>query len=163
MNTEYIKTLDSGVQLEIRSMQWEDIEQVYQLEKKIFISPWSRALFEAELLQQHSYNLVAANENTIVAYTIIWLFVDELHIANLAVKDTWRGCGIATWMMNVIFHIAHENQIKIMHLEVRKSNEPAIKLYKNFGFEIVGCRKNYYEKEKEDAILMSTYINNTVI
>jgi len=163
MNTEYVKTLNSGIQIKIRPMLWEDIEQVYQLEKRIFAAPWSRASFEAELLNRYSYSLVVTNENVVVGYAVIWIFVDELHIANLAVKENWRGCGIASWLMNIIFSIAHENQIKIMHLEVRKSNEAAINLYKKFGFEIVGCRKNYYEKEKEDAILMSTCINDTVI
>jgi len=163
MNTEYLKTLDSGVQIKIHPMQWDDIEQVYQLEKRIFIAPWSRASFEAELLNRYSYNLVATNEHVVIGYAIIWMFVDELHIANLAGKDSWRGCGIATWIMNIIFNIAQEHQIKIMHLEVRKSNEAAINLYKKFGFEIVGYRKNYYEKEKEDAILMSTCMNDTVL
>ncbi len=155
MNSEYYKTFDSGIFLKMRPMQREDIDQIYHLEKLIFPSPWSHSSFEAELLHDYSRCLVVSNENTIIAYTVFWIIEDEIHIANLAVRESYRGFGIATWIMDIIFTIANANNIKIMHLEVRKSNTNAICLYQKFGFNIVGIRKNYYETEKEDAILMS--------
>jgi len=155
MNLEYCKTLDSGITLKMRPMRREDIEQVYQLERTIFPSPWSRSSFEAELLHDYSICLIISNDNTVVAYTVFWIIEDEIHIANLAVKETFRKVGIASWIIDIIFSIAEVNNTNVMHLEVRKSNIKAINLYQKFGFKIVGIRKNYYETEKEDAILMS--------
>ncbi|MBN2412908.1 ribosomal protein S18-alanine N-acetyltransferase [candidate division KSB1 bacterium] len=159
INSEYDITLDSGLLLHMRPMQSEDIDHIYELEKAIFPSPWSRSSFEAELLHDYSKCLVVCNENTRIAYTVFWIIEDELHIANLAVRESYRGLGIASWIMDIIFTIAHDYNIKIMHLEVRKSNFKAINLYQKYGFEIAGIRKNYYESENEDAILMSFYFN----
>ena len=155
MNLEYYKTLDSGIFLKMRPMQREDIDQIYHLEKLIFPSPWSHSSFQAELLHDYSRCLIVCNDNTIIAYAVFWIIEDEIHIANLAVSESYRGCGIASWVMDIIFILAHNNNINKMHLEVRKSNTKAIHLYQKFGFKIVGIRKNYYESEKEDAILMS--------
>jgi len=160
INLEYNKALKSGILLKMRSMRREDIDQIYLMEKMIFPSPWSHSSFEAELLHDYSKCLIVSHEKTIIAYTVFWIIEDEIHIANLAVSETYRGCGIASWIMDIIFNIAHDNNIKLMHLEVRKKNTKAINLYEKFGFKIVGIRKNYYETEKEDAILMSFNLNS---
>ncbi len=159
MYSEYDKTLDSGLLLHMRPMQKEDIDHIYELEKSIFPSPWSCSSFEAELLHDYSRCLVVCNQNSRIAYTVFWIIADELHIANLAVRESYRGLGIASWIMDMIFATAHDYHIKVIHLEVRKSNFKAIHLYQKYGFKITGVRKNYYESEKEDAILMSYYFN----
>lgn len=155
----YTKQFSKNLTLHLRRMVANDIERISELEAGIFASPWSSDSFYAELLHQYSICLVAETEDLfIVAYTINWFIEDELHIANLAVDPQYRQLGIASWILDTLMNIAESIQTRIVHLEVRKSNLQAIKLYEKYGFEIVGMRKNYYEKENEDALLMSLKI-----
>lgn len=141
----------------LRGMTIRDLDRVLQLEEKVFPSPWSREAFLNELLaNEFSQAWVAIDsQNKVVAYLIAWHIVDEIHIANIAVDPHVRRQGLAEWMMKVLLDEAKERDISIAHLEVRVTNEAAIRLYKKLGFEIVGRRKNYYKEEQEDAILMS--------
>jgi ribosomal-protein-alanine N-acetyltransferase len=150
----------NGHSLNLRPMRLEDLDQVVILEKELFKSPWSRKSFENEMLKnKHSIPLVIEDAGTIVAYAVLWFVLDEMHIANIAVHPLFQRRGIASWMMQVFIMKAEGDKITQMQLEVRKSNVPAIRLYEKCGFGIVGVRKNYYEAEHEDAILMIRLIN----
>lgn len=136
----------------IREMQKEDLEQILKIEHDSFVEPWSQASFEAELEKHYALLLVAALSNEIIGYAVAWKIANELHIANLAVKAVYQRQGIATRFLNEM-----ENRmpkLEWMELEVRQSNLAAINLYEKMGFFKIGTRKNYYQKENEDAILM---------
>lgn len=77
---------------------------------------------------------------------------------NIVVKKDERNKGIGSSLLKEIIHIAKKLKAKTITLEVNENNEPAIKLYKKYGFEQVGLRKKYYNN-KEDAILMATSLN----
>jgi len=140
-------------------MVHEDVFTVYQLEQAIFPDPWSIHAFWMELQQdEFGVNLVATADKEIVAYTISRIFADELHLFNIAVKSEFRGLGLGKTILWLIIKIASQQNIKNFYLEVRKSNLAAIDLYKKFGFEIIGIRKQYYFHNQEDAILMSKII-----
>ncbi len=156
---EFFKQLNENVTLQVRQMQESDIDQVAELEKEIFPNPWSKVSFAAELLHKYSICLVVFDDERIIAYSVNWFIEDELHIANLAVSSDYRKMGIASWLMEIILSLSESISTRVIHLEVRKSNEQAINLYKKFGFKEVGLRKNYYEKEHEDALLMSLNLN----
>jgi [ribosomal protein S18]-alanine N-acetyltransferase len=140
---------------EFRPMLSSDIEQVHTLENEIFMSPWSRHSFEVEVQLPFSHSYIMQEGTTIVAYIVAWLVEDELHITNLAVHSSYRRRGIASWLLNYLIDIAMKSACKQINLEVRKSNEEAIRLYQRFGFQIIGIRKNYYTIEHEDALLMN--------
>lgn len=154
MTSSYVDPVTRNL-LRLRSMRPADLDQVCALEAMMFKTPWSRQSFEHEI-SQNSYSLpwVIAERDRIVAYSVAWLIVDEMHIGNLAVDPAYRKRGIASWLLQNIINKADRSAVRQITLEVRRSNTAAISLYKKFAFEIVGVRKNYYEAEHEDALLM---------
>lgn len=146
----------------LREMNNDDVDSVVQIEKMVFITPWSTDAFLAGFSQQYTKSYIIESDKIIIAYAVVWLVVDELHFANLAVEENFRNIGLAQWLINEILCIAKAKNCKIAHLEVRRSNTIAIALYKKFGFKITGVRKNYYSEQKEDAFLMSTMLINTI-
>jgi ribosomal-protein-alanine N-acetyltransferase len=90
----------------------------------------------------------------IVGYCCFWIVFGEVHIMNLAVHPDYRRKGIATRLVEVVTSISRHEMVQMVHLEVRKSNEFARKLYEKFGFRVIGVRPNYYTHPREDALLM---------
>lgn len=129
----------------IRLMRPEDLEQVMVIERSSFESPWTRNNFFDEFKNSDlSTQLVMEVDGQIIAFAIVWIIMDECHLANIAVHPDFRRRGVAEILLDKIIEIAREKKcIKIM-LEVRKSNEAAIELYTKYRFEKVGIRKNYY-------------------
>ncbi len=136
----------------IRRMKEADLEQIHQIEKVSFVQPWSLGSFRVELSKPYAILLVAEEKEQIIGYVIAWEAASELHIANIAVKVENQRQGIATSFMSELEKIVPD--CEWMGLEVRESNTAAIMLYKKLGFLQAGKRKNYYEFEQEDAILM---------
>ncbi|RME02114.1 MAG: ribosomal-protein-alanine N-acetyltransferase [Calditrichaeota bacterium] len=79
---------------------------------------------------------------------------DEVHIINLAVHPAFQRRGLATRLMMEVMSTARKRKAGRVFLEVRRSNDKAIGLYKKLGFRITGYRPNYYQDSNEDAILM---------
>jgi len=136
----------------IRRMESSDLDQVMEIEKTSFITPWSRHSFEEEIQKDQGFSWVAVFDDQVVGYIIGWYVVDEIHIGNLAVEKNWRRKGIA---QDLIGHcLDHQNQFTWAILEVRRSNVTAQELYNKLGFCAAGVRRNYYVQEREDAIVM---------
>ncbi len=91
----------------------------------------------------------------IVGYCCFWVVFGEVHIMNLAVHPDWRRKGIATRFVEETISISRKQAVQKIHLEVRRSNEPARRLYEKFGFEVIAIRPNYYTQPREDALLMA--------
>ena len=148
--------LIDGSQLRIRWMTFNDIPGILDLERVIFPSPWVFESFAFELTNlDYNISMVGLIENRVVAYAVTYLVVDEAHISNIAVSPACRKLKIGETLLSISLQIGKRNDCKVAYLEVRKTNEAAISLYKKYGFRITGLRKNYYEDEKEDALLMS--------
>ena len=88
-----------------------------------------------------------------LAYSLIY---DRMEIDNIEVEESYRGNGIGTKLMSYLVFVAIENRVINITLEVRKSNDVAINLYKKFGFREVAIRKFYYGDE--DGILMEKQV-----
>ncbi len=145
-----------GRMLDWGYMQQEDIGAVHELEKRLFLSPWTKKMFLMELQQPGlRLSVVVKDKNVIAGYIFIHYIIDEIHIVNIAVAPEYQRCGIAQMILQNIIQAAAKAGYVRAHLEVRKSNLAAIALYQKLGFKIVGVRKNYYQAEKEDALLMS--------
>jgi ribosomal-protein-alanine N-acetyltransferase len=152
--------------LEIRRMHAEDLEQVMEIERAAFKHPWSPELFRRELEHDWSTILVAvepgalsvpakaAAQGRLVAFLIFWLVHDEVHILNVAVSPEHRRKGVARALMAEAERRAQAASAALLTLEVRRSNQAALDLYREFDFRAVGVRPNYYADEGEDAIVM---------
>jgi ribosomal-protein-alanine N-acetyltransferase len=116
-------------------------------------SPWWRRLIGRE--GQPSTSTVAGRP-TIVGYGGFWLMVDEAHISTIAAHRDWRRRGIGELLLVSMVDRAVEIGARFVTLEVRISNLNAQALYRKYGFEVTGTRKNYYSDNSEDALIMST-------
>lgn len=137
----------------IRLMRPEDIEQVSAIEADIFSQPWSSQGF-LEALDSENTLFLVAEEEEIEGYLGMYLAADEGEITNVAVRKESRRKHLGEKLLTQAVTAAGERGVRSYYLEVRKSNEAAIRLYEKFGFAIVGTRRRFYEKPKEDAYVM---------
>ena len=145
----------------LRPMTLEDLSRVLEIERESFSEPWSRSNFEYEILHLDvSELMVAESDGNVIGYTVTWFLDEEVHLANIAVRNGFRERGVGkALVLDVMARAMGEGAAKIL-LEVRESNVEARKLYESLGFRAVGIRKNYYRKEKEDAILMQCLLQD---
>ena len=148
--------MDTTMQVRIVPMNADHLDELVELERICFSTPWSRNMLAEELDNACSAFLVAVDANDkVVGYAGLQVVLDEGYIANVAVFPEYRRQGIAGQLLQVFMNFAEANRLAFLTLEVRASNQAAIALYANRGFEEVGRRKNYYEHPKEDAIIMT--------
>lgn len=145
-------------QLHVRivPMNGDHLDEVAELERVCFSTPWSRNMLAEELENDCAAFLVALDDTgRVVGYAGLLVILDEGYITNVAVSPEYRRSGIAGKLLQVFLDFAVGHQLAFLTLEVRASNYPAIALYGSRGFRSVGRRKNYYEHPKEDAIIMT--------
>ena len=137
-------------------MTADHLDEVAELERVCFTTPWSRNMLAEELDNYLSAFLVALDDNDKVAgYAGLQAVLDEGYITNVAVRPDCRRQGIAGKLLQVFLDFAKGNHLAFLSLEVRASNYDAIALYGSRGFRSAGRRKNYYEHPREDAIIMT--------
>ncbi|MBS5793428.1 MAG: ribosomal protein S18-alanine N-acetyltransferase [Clostridiales bacterium] len=136
-------------------MTTEHIKDVHKIEEDSFSIPWSEKAFYDELTKNKmAIYIVAKKDNEIIGYGGMWHVINEGHITNVAVKKEYRGKGVGSKIIGAFIDIAKEKEMIGITLEVRVSNDIAKNLYKKNGFIMEGIRKEYYEDNKEDAIIM---------
>lgn len=141
--------------LAIRPMTTLDLDQVIEIERQSFREPWTKTNFECEMLSQDlSESNVAVLGDRVLGYTVVWHQDEEVHLANIAVCEEYRERGIGKALVEYVLVRAKEQGARTIMLEVRESNLEARRLYETLGFRAVGLKRNYYKKEKEDAVLM---------
>lgn len=141
--------------MNIRLMVEEDVDSVSQIEEQLFSKPWTKQDFMNSMSDRHNIYVVAENEqHEIVGYCGIWGVLDEGQITNVAVRSSEQGKGIGYRMLEELLAIGKNEGLSQFTLEVRVSNEKAIRLYQKLGFEEEGIRKNFYDKPVEDGIIM---------
>ncbi|MDY7230685.1 ribosomal protein S18-alanine N-acetyltransferase [Hyalangium rubrum] len=143
----------------IRQMTHEDMPAVITLEKASFRNPWSPELLRRELDHDWSTILLVEEplpngEKHLLGLAIFWIVQDEVHVLNVATAPEHRRRGVGRAVMDEVLARGRHRRCTLATLEVRRSNEAAIGLYKSLGFRSVGVRPNYYADEKEDAIVM---------
>lgn len=139
----------------IRKMEEKDLERIMEIEKESFTTPWPKDSFLLEITKnQLARYIVAELDGMVLGYGGIWLIVDEGHITNIAVDSKYRKLGLGKAIVEGLIYICTKEKISAMTLEVRASNTPAQSLYKMYGFVEAGIRPNYYQDDKEDAIIM---------
>ena len=133
------------------------IPEMVELEKICFSMPWSAEMIRRELNDPSCLYLAAVEGGALAGYIGVQTVLDEGYINNVAVRPEYRRRGVASALISLLMELGRENGLAFLTLEVRESNGAAIALYKKLGFSPVGRRKNYYEKPKEDAILMTIF------
>jgi [ribosomal protein S18]-alanine N-acetyltransferase len=138
-----------------RFMREEDIDQVLEIEHASFTTPWSREAFYNELnMNKFAIYIVLEIDKKVVGYCGVWIVVDEAHVTNIAILPDYRGKKLGDALMQNLFEVAKTMGAKSMTLEVRVTNYIAQSLYRKFGFQNGGLRKNYYTDNHEDALVM---------
>ncbi len=140
---------------QMRRMTEEDIPDVIEIEKRSFISPWTRGMFAQTLESPVARNLVMTESGDIVGYVIFYQAGLEMHIMNIAVHPARRRQGIGLDIMKRVIEGARINSVEECFLEVRETNFPAQGLYERLGFKRIGKRRGYYTETNEDAIVMA--------
>jgi [ribosomal protein S18]-alanine N-acetyltransferase len=139
--------------LEIRPLAYADLPQVIAIERRAFPTPWSLAMFVLELSKPSGICLTAFEDGVMVGYLVCSRYDTVWHLMNVAVEPARQRQGIATALLVRLFEQADRPNEQYT-LEVRTSNEPAIRLYERFGFRAAGRRRGYYHDNREDALIM---------
>lgn len=138
----------------IREMQIDDLQQVMVIEHQNFSIPWTETGFFTFLIREDALFLVAEDAGEILGYCGAFTVLDEGDITNVAVRKDRQGQGIGRLLVQGLLKRTCDAGVTTLHLEVRKSNVPAIALYEGLGFVRSGVRRNYYEAPAEDGIMM---------
>ncbi len=134
------------------------IPQIEALERQCFSMPWTAELLQSQMKgSQHEFIAAVSPEGNVLGYVGMMYVLDEGYISNVAVSPEHRRQGIADALIDRLCKICEGLSLSFVTLEVRAGNAPAIALYEKHGFRRVGLRKNYYERPKEDALLMTKF------
>ena len=138
----------------IRNFKKGDQKAIAEIENECFSSPWSEAAI-LETIENGGFYTVFEQDGKIVGYAGLQIVLDEGYITNIAVTEEFRGRGIGSALIESLKSIALEKGLRFISLEVRRSNNGAIVLYKKHGFKQVGERRGFYSNPTEDAIIMT--------
>lgn len=139
----------------IRRAERRDVTELLALEQSQFPEPWTRGMLLEEIanVETRRYT-VAVQGPLIVGYLGVMFVLDELHVNTIGTLPGYEGRGIASALLDDAWRDAQRRGIVRATLEVAVSNERAQRLYYRYGFQPVGVRKNYYERVKEDALVL---------
>ncbi|UCF38736.1 MAG: ribosomal protein S18-alanine N-acetyltransferase [Acidobacteriota bacterium] len=140
--------------LSIRKMKPGDLRQVIEIENKSFSNPWPGHCFQIILQDRSVWSIVACLDETVTGFLIGVVDGEGLLIADIAVDPAWRRHGIARKLLSAALLFARKQGFAYAVLDVRQSNEGAIRLYQGYGFIVVGKRPLYYSAPDEDALVM---------
>ncbi len=140
-----------------REMSAADLKAVQAIEQESFHDSWAVESWLAELNSSIAKYLVLEQEGIIKGFAGFWLIAGEAQVTRVAVAKDERGKGLGKILTEVLIAAAWQEGADAVTLEVRKSNIAAQTVYTQTGFTISGVRPNYYEDNKEDAIIMWLY------
>ena len=144
----------TAVAVQIRPLDLDDLSAIEAIEIRAYPTPWSRSMFASELAKPTSICLGAFEGDELVGYVINSRYVDAWHVMNVAVDPGRQRRGVATALLEHLFDLTRDDERRGYTLEVRVSNDGAIRLYERLGFEPRGIRRGYYTDNREDALIM---------
>lgn len=142
-------------EITVRKMELIDIPDVFQIEQQNYCDPWTKNIFQ-RCLEVGYHAFVLEKEQKIIGYALASMVLDECHILNISIDPRLQRQGNGVSLLDFLLEYAENQGVNKVYLEVRQSNKAAIGLYKRFGFEKIGIRKQYYQTQtgSEDAILL---------
>jgi [ribosomal protein S18]-alanine N-acetyltransferase len=150
--------VDHASPVKVRRLTYQDLPQVIAIERRVFPTPWSLAMFVLELSKQSGVCLAATlpaedGERQLVAYLICSRYDTVWHVMNIAVDSAYQRRGLASALLADLYERVDDPHARFT-LEVRRSNDVAIHLYQREGFRAAGMRRRYYQDNGEDALVM---------
>lgn len=147
------------VQLRLAATDRTDINPIVEIDRRSFGWPWNRMYFSGEVTSKQACNFTLKtidleNRQKVIGYIICRLHKKELHILRIAIKQNWRGHGLASRLLARACKRAAKSGARCAYLEVRPSNKPAITLYRRQGFRLIGKKTEYYTDTREDALVL---------
>ena len=142
------------MEIEIRELQSQDIEELAKIESESFSMPWSKKAFENLLSQPYCFYLVALADGEVAGSCGYTDSFHEANIDNVVVAEKYRNLGIGQALLRELIARGEAAKVEAFTLEVRVSNAAAIHIYEKFGFKSEGIRPRFYEKPTEDAMIM---------
>ncbi|MCK4870837.1 MAG: ribosomal protein S18-alanine N-acetyltransferase [Gammaproteobacteria bacterium] len=142
-------------QFECTKLSLEDLPKIIEIEQSAHVSPWTSGVIKDSLKQYECWGL--KNNDELIGYIFFTLRTGECEILNLCIAPKHQCHGYGTTLLTAILNHAKHQKIKMAFLEVRNSNQQALKLYDKLGFNETGIRKNYYPTKsgRENAILLA--------
>ena len=141
--------------VQLRALGADDLDAVERIERDSYPTPWSRSMFATELVKPSSLCLGAYGDgDELAGYLVVSRYVDAWHVMNVAVAPGYRRRGIASALLERLFSVTVDDAQRGYTLEVRVSNDSAIRLYERLGFTTRGIRRGYYTDNREDALIM---------
>lgn len=143
-----------------RRMTAADLPAVVAIETEAFSTPWQLDTFEG-LLDRDGLELIVlagggeSAAEDVLGYAVLWCVLDQGELANIAVRPELRGRGLGARLLEQVVAVSRRRGVAKLYLEVRDSNDGAIRLYERFGFREVGRRRSYYKEPREDARVMA--------
>ena len=147
----------AGLTVQLSTMSMADLDEVAEIERRAYAYPWTRGNFEDSLGSGYTGLCIRDGSGHLLGYSVLMPVVDEAHLLNFCVAPTWQRRGLGARLLNWSIETARGSGFSALLLEVRPSNENALRLYERFGFELIGRRKNYYpapQRGREDALVM---------
>ena len=141
------------MKLLLEDMTRDHLGQVVDIEAAVFTNPWKHRDFEFALKRKNSLCQVVLVEDNVVGYVVGFLIEREFHLADFAITPAFQQKGFGKQALHASFEMLNK-KAQVVSLEVRMSNQVAIDLYKELGFETIAIRKAYYTGPCEDALVM---------
>ena len=143
-------------EVEIRPMCEADLDEMMAIENEVYPFPWSRGNYADSLRAGHLCQVCRLNTQ-LIGYFVIMLVLDEAHLLTIAIAARHQNKGWGASLLTQSMRMAAARGATRLWLEVRPSNEKALRLYRHLGFKDVGLRKNYYETKtgRENALVLS--------
>jgi ribosomal-protein-alanine N-acetyltransferase len=136
-------------------MRGAHVREIVAIENDLFGGPWTEGMFRQEIRDGFlSRPLVGLVDGAVVGYVVAWFLREEVHLLNIAVARAHQGRGYARRMLERLVELARDGNRSSISLEVRVSNARAIRLYESIGFVAAGRRREYYQNDREDALIM---------
>jgi len=144
----------------VRPMEIDDLKKVLEIEEQSFPIPWTYNMFCYELiLNRYAKYFVLEKDRKIIGYLGFWHKRDRYHITNIAITEKLRKKGYGENLLRYIEKIAVTYKVKKISLEVRRSNYIARNMYRKYRYKVIRFVRNYYQEEKEDAVVMEKKLN----
>ncbi len=145
----------------IREMQADDLDRIVKIETETYSFPWTAGIFSDCLRVGYCCRVLEAGA-TIAGYGIMSMGAGDAHILNLCIVDRYRRGGLGRMMLQELLEqVARKGESQVF-LEVRPSNDAAIRLYLSSGFRRIGTRKAYYRAHdgREDAVVLALRVTD---
>ncbi len=142
--------------IELRPMSEADLPAVMAIENAIYTFPWTQGNFRDSLAAGYSC-WIYVRDGELIGYAVLLRVSDEAHLLNLSIAAGCQRQGYGSLLLQRVCELARGQGTRLLFLEVRPSNNAALRLYERHGFGRIGLRREYYPAQagREDALIFS--------